>query len=162
MKNKKMTNNVKVDPINVKADPIVQLLFAKTSIEFLSKNIAEFSKTQSESKRKGIDSDIECLWYALEILNSYEGHFSNPDERTRKSLLDVNLEELLDPPTGYLVTRTVLSYLAEIVVEASGKYPDRRESLEGYLNVLWTTLEIMNTCKIFFQDPDESSEKLAA
>ena len=38
MKNKKMTNNVK-------ADPIVQLLFAKTSIEFLSKNIAEFSKT---------------------------------------------------------------------------------------------------------------------
>ena len=147
---------------NVKADPIVQLLFAKTSIEFLSKNIAEFSKTQSESKRKGIESDIECLWYALEILNSYEGHFSNPDERTRKSLLDVNLEELLDPPTGYLVTRTVLAYLAEIVVEASGKYPDRRESLEGYLNVLWTTLEIMNTCKIFFQDLDGSSEKLAA
>ena len=155
MKNKKMTNNVK-------ADPIVQLLFAKTSIQFLSKNIAEFSKTQPESKRKGIESDIECLWYALEILNSYEGHFSNPDERTKKSLLDVNLEELLDPPTGYLVTRTVLGYLAEIVVEASGKYPDRSESLEGYLNVLWTTLEIMNTCKIFFQDPDESSEKLAA
>ena len=97
-----------------------------------------------------------------EIWNSYEGHFSNPDERTKKRLLDVNLEELLDPPTGYLVTRKVLGYLAEIVVEASGKYPDRRESLEGYLNVLWTTLEIMNTCKIFFQDPDESSEKLAA
>ena len=162
MKNKKMTNNVKADPINVKADPIVQLLFAKTSIQFLSKNIAEFSKTQPESKRKGIESDVECLWYALEILNSYEGHFSNPDERTRKSLLDVNIEDLLDPSTGYLVTRTVLSYLAEIVVEASGKYPDRSESLEGYLNVLWTTLEIMNTCKIFFQDPDESSEKLAA
>ena len=155
MKNKKMTKNVK-------ADPIVQLFFAKTSIQFLSKNIAEFSKTQPESKRKGIESDVECLWYALEILNSYEGYFSNPDERTKKSLLDVNLEELLDPPTGYLVTRTVLGYLAEIVVEASGKYPDRRESLEGYLNVLWTTLEIMNTCKIFFQDPDESSDKLAA
>ena len=147
---------------NVKADPIVQLLFAKTSIQFLSKNIAEFSKTQPESKRKGIESDVECLWFALEILNSYEGLFSNPDERTKKSLLDVNLEELLDPPTGYLVTRTVLGYLAEIVVEASGKYPDRRESLVGYLNVLWTTLEIMNTCKIFFQEPDTSSEKLAA
>jgi len=155
MNNKKMTNNVK-------ADPIVQLLFAKTSIQFLSKNIAEFSKTQPESKRKGIESDVECLWFALEILNSYEGLFSNPDERTKKSLLDVNLEELLDPPTGYLVTRTVLGYLAEIVVEASGKYPDRRESLVGYLNVLWTTLEIMNTCKIFFQEPDTSSEKLAA
>ena len=64
MKNKKMTNNVK-------ADPIVQLLFAKTSIQFLSKNIAEFSKTQPESKRKGIESDVECLWYALEILNSF-------------------------------------------------------------------------------------------
>ena len=155
MKNKKMTNNVK-------ADPIVQLLFAKTSIQFLSKNRAEFSKTQPESKRKGIESDVECLWYALEILNSYEGHFSNPDERTRKSLLDVNIKDLLDPSTGYLVTRTVLSYLAEIVVEASGKYPDRSESLEGYLNVLWTTLEIMNTCKIFFQEPDETQGKLAA
>ena len=155
MKNKKMTNNVK-------ADPVVQLLFAKSSIQFLSKNIAEFSKTQTESKRKGIESDVECLWYALEILNSYESLFSNPDERTRKSLLDVNLEELLDPPTGYLVTRSVLGYLAEIVVETSGKYPDRQESLDGYLNVLWTTLEIMNTCKVFFQDPNESSEKLAA
>jgi len=155
MENKKMTKNVK-------ADPIVQFFFAKTSIEFLSKNIAEFSKTQSESKRKGIELDIECLWYALEILNSYEGHFSNPDERTRKSLQDVNIEELLDPPTGYFVTRTVLGYLAEIVVEASGKHPDRRESLEGYLNVLWTTLEIMNTCKIFFQEPDETQGKLAA
>ena len=155
MKNKKMKNNLK-------ANPFTQLIFAKTSIEFLSKNIAEFSKTQPESKRKGIESDVECLWYALEILNSYESLFSNPDERTRKSLLDVNLEELLDPPTGYLVTRSVLGYLAEIVVETSGKYPDRQESLDGYLNVLWTTLEIMNTCKVFFQDPNESSEKLAA
>jgi len=155
MKNKKMKNNLK-------ANPFTQLIFAKTSIEFLSKNIAEFSKTQPESKRKGIESDVVCLWYALEILNSYESLFSNPDERTRKSLLDVNLEELLDPPTGYLVTRSVLGYLAEIVVETSGKYPDRQESLDGYLNVLWTTLEIMNTCKVFFQDPNESSEKLAA
>ena len=155
MENKKMTKNVK-------ADPIVQFFFAKTSIEFLSKNIAEFSKTQTESKRKGIELDVECLWYALEILNSYEGLFSNPNERTRKSLLDVNLDELLDPPTGYLVTRKVLGYLAEIVSEASGEYPDRRESLEGYLNVLWTTLEIMNTCKVFFQEPDAPSEKLAA
>ena len=155
MKNKKMKNNLK-------ANPFTQLIFAKTSIEFLSKNIAEFSKTQPESKRKGIESDVECLWYALEILNSYESLFSNPDERTRKSLSDVNLEELLDPPTGYLVTRSVLGYLAEIVVETSGKYPDRQESLDGYLNVLWTTLEIMNTCKVFFQDPNESSEKLAA
>ena len=162
MKNKKMTNNVKVDPINVKADPIVQLLFAKTSIEFLSKNIAEFSKTQPESKRKGIESDIECLWYALEILNSNEGLFSNPDERISKSLLDVNIDDLLDPSTGYLVTRSVLGYLGEIIVESSGKYPDRQESLEGYLNVIWTTLEIMNTCKVFFQGPGESSEKLAA
>jgi hypothetical protein len=155
MKNKKMKKNLK-------ADPNVQLLFAKTSIQFLSKNITEFSKTQNESKRKGIESDVECLWYALEILNSYESLFSNPDERTRKSLLDVNLDELLDPPTGYLVTRAVLGYIAEIVVEASGKYPDRQESLEGYLNVLWTTLEIMNTCKFFFQDLNKSSEKLAA
>ena len=155
MKNKKMTKNVK-------ADPIVQFFFAKTSIEFLSKNIAEFSKTQTESKRKAIELDVECLWYALEILNSYEGLFSNPNERTSKSLLDVNLDELLDPPTGYLVTRKMLGYLAEIVSEASGEYPDRRESLVGYLNVLWTTLEIMNTCKVFFQEPDAPSEKLAA
>ena len=155
MKNKKMKNNLK-------ANPFTQLIFAKTSIEFLSKNIAEFSKTQPESKRKGIESDVECLWYALEILNSYESLFSNPNKRTRKSVLDVNLEELLDPHTGYLVTRAVLGYLAEIVVETSGKYPDRQESLDGYLNVLWTTLEIMNTCKVFFQDPNESSEKLAA
>ena len=155
MENKKMTKNVK-------ADPIVQFFFAKTSIEFLSKNIAEFSKTQTESKRKAIELDVECLWYALEILNSYEGLFSNPNERTSKSLLDVNLDELLDPPTGYLVTRKMLGYLAEIVSEASGEYPDRRESLVGYLNVLWTTLEIMNTCKVFFQEPDAPSEKLAA
>ena len=147
---------------NLKANPFTQLIFAKSSIQVLSKTIAEFSKTQTESKRKGIELDVECLWYALEILNSYESIFLIPNKRTRKSVLDVNLEELLDPHTGYLVTRAVLGYLAEIVVEASGKYPDRRESLEGYLNVLWTTLEIMNTCKFFFQEPDETQRKLAA
>ena len=158
MKNKKTEEEI----MNEKALPIIQHATAIHSIEFLSKNIAEYSKTQPEAKRKSIESDIECLWYALEIINSYKSLFATPDERTMKAVLDISFKDAFEPQSGYRMTRTLIEYLAEIVVEASSEFPDRRESLEGHLNVLWVTLEIMNTCRVFFKNPDETEEKLAA
>ena len=100
---------------NLKANPFTQLIFAKSSIQVLSKHIAAFSKTQTESKRKGIELDVECLWYALEILNSYESLFSNPNKRTRKSVLDVTLlrkaiVRIVYPFRGYTSIYTCLPY----------------------------------------------------
>ena len=158
MKNKKTKEEV----MNEKALPIIQYATAIHCIEFLSKNIAEYSKTQPEAKRKGIESDIECLWYALEIINSYKSLFATPDERTMKAVLDISFKDSFEPQSGYRMTRALIEYLAEIVVEASSEFPDRRESLEGHLNVLWVTLEIMHTCRVFFKNPDETEEKLAA
>ena len=158
MKNKKTKEEI----MNEKALPIIQHATAIHCIEFLSKNIAEYSKTQPEAKRKDIESDIECLWYALEIINSYKSLFATPDERTMKAILDISFKDAFEPQSGYRMTRTLIEYLAEIVVEASSEFPDRRESLEGHLNVLWVTLEIMHTCRVFFKNPDETEEKLAA
>ena len=159
MKNKKTKEEV----MNEKALPIIQHATAIHCIQFLSKNIAELSKTQPDAtKRKGMESDIECLWYALEIINSYKSLFATPDERTSKAVLDISFKDAFEPQSGYRMTRKLIEYLAEIVVETSSEFSDRRETLEGHLNVLWVTLEIMHTCRGFFQDPDESSEKLAA
>jgi len=158
MKNKKTNEEM----MNEKAEPILQYAATIHCIKFLSKNIAEYSKTQPDAKRKSIESDLECLWHALEIMNSYKSLFASPDERTKKAVLDVSIKDAIEPQSGYLMTRAVIEYLAEIVVEASSEFPDRRESLEGYLNVLWVTLEIMHTCRIFFKAPNESTEKLAA
>ena len=158
MKNEKTNEEM----MNEKAEPIIQYHMATNCIRYLSKNISEFSKSQPDAKRKGIESDVECLWYALEIMNSYESLFASPDERTCKAVLDVSFKDILEPQKGYLITRAVIEYLAEIVVESSSEFPDRRESFDGYLNVLWVTLEIMHTCRIFFTNPDETKEKLAA
>ena len=158
MKNKKTKEEI----MNEKALPIIQHATAIHCIQFLSKNIAELSKTQPDAtKRKGMESDIECLWY-LEIINSYKSLFATPDERTMKAALDISFKDSFEPQSGYRMTRALIEYLAEIVVEASSEFPDRRESLEGHLNVLWVTLEIMHTCRVFFKNPDETEEKLAA
>ena len=92
----------------------------------------------------------------------YEDSFKNPADRTKKAVSDIKIIELFDSEPKYLMTRSVVQHIAEIVVEESSNLPDKQKNIEGYLNVLWTTLEIMHTCKGFFQDPDETQGKLAA
>ena len=152
----------KEECLDEKVSPIIQYQCAQICIQHLAKWITDYSKTQSGKKREGIESDVECLWYALEFMKYYEDSFKNPADRTKKAVSEIKIIELFDSEPKYLMTRSVVQHIAEMVVEESSNLPDKQKNIEGYLNVLWTTLEIMHTCKGFFQDPDETQGKLAA
>ena len=158
MKNKQ----TKEEFLNEKISPFIQYQCAQTSIQHLAKWITDYSKTQSGEKRKSIESDVECLWYALEFMKYYEGAFKDPVAKTKKAVSDLTMIELFDSEPQYLMTRSVVQHIAEMVVEESIDFPVKQKDIEGYLNVLWTTLEIMHTCKGFFQEPDATQGKLAA
>ena len=142
--------------INDLLEPIDKLLATQTLVQSTSEIVAKYAKTQTGERLKREEMAIDSLWQTLIILKKYESYFENPDDKTSKALLKLKstFAHLADRATYYDVGTLVIEYLSNQISEWSNKFPERRESMESDIKVLWKTLLIMSNAKACFEGPN--------
>ena len=85
-----------------------------------------------------------------------------PKKLENKQLDEITVREMMLTPLGCkIVADSVIKALAEQIGKWAEEYPDKREDFQADVEVLWTTLGLLNKCDFLFKEP-EQNEDLAA
>jgi hypothetical protein len=154
--NQKSISDNKVH-INDLLEPIDKLLATQTLVKSTSEIVAKYAKTQTGERLKKEEMAIDSLWKTMIILKKYESYFEYPDDKTVKALLKLKptFSDLADRSTYYDVSKLVIEYLSNQISEWSNEFPERRESMESDINILWRTLLVMTSAKACFEGPND-------
>ena len=85
-----------------------------------------------------------------------------PKKLENKQLDEITVREMMLTPLGCkIVAESCIKVLAEQIGKWSEEYPEQRENFQADVEVLWTTLGLLNKCDFLFKE-SEQKEDLAA
>ena len=80
-----------------------------------------------------------------------------------KKLEEITVQDMMLTPMGCkIVAETAIKSLAGQIGKWAEEYPDKREDFQADVEVLWTTLGLLNKCDFLFKEPEQKVEDLAA
>ena len=80
-----------------------------------------------------------------------------------KKLEEITVQDMMLTPVGCkIVAESCIKVLAEQIGKWAEEYPEKREDFQADVEVLWTTLGLLNKCDFLFKEPEQKEEDLAA